>query len=122
MAGRQGNNAGKRRMRRIVRTGLAGAMLMLAGAGACAQENLEQGKSGAQLYATDCAICHKSVQALLREGYPTEGFLRVHYTSSREMAAEVFAYLRGVAKTEAAAESRPKRAKSRAKRDQAKKD
>jgi hypothetical protein len=102
-------------MRRFVRIGLAAAAALAAQA-ALAQENLELGKSGAQLYASDCAICHKSAQALIREGYPTEGFLRVHYTSSREMAAEIFTYLRGVAKTDAA-ESGARHSKPRAKKE-----
>ena len=39
---------------------LAVGVLALVFAGAAgAQENLDQGKSGAQLYASDCAICHK---------------------------------------------------------------
>jgi hypothetical protein len=98
---------------RLLRT-LAAVMVVLGfSAGAFGQENLEQGKSGAQLYASDCAICHKSPQALIKEGYPTEGFLRVHYTSSREMAAALFTYLRGMARADAAA-SGTKRVKKRA--------
>ena len=88
-------------MRIRVRAVAVGALVVLAGTAASAQENLEQGKSGAQLFATDCAICHKSPQALVKDGYPTEGFLRVHYASSREMAAAVSAYLRGIARPEA---------------------
>jgi cytochrome c553 len=97
-------------MRVRVRAVAAGALLVLAGTAAWAQENLEQGKSGAQLFATDCAICHKSPQTLVKDGYPTEGFLRVHYASSREMAAAVSAYLRGIARPEAG-EARTKRGK-----------
>ena len=29
-----------------------------------AQESLDKGKTAAQLYATDCAICHKSPQSI----------------------------------------------------------
>jgi hypothetical protein len=99
-------------MRVRVRAAAAGALVVLAGTAAWAQENLEQGKSGAQLFATDCAICHKSPQALVKDGYPTEGFLRVHYASSREMAAAVSAYLRGIARPEAG-EASSKRGKPR---------
>jgi len=99
-------------MRVWVRAGLAGAVVVLAGTAAWAQENLEQGKNGAQLFATDCAICHKSAQALVKDGYPTEGFLRVHYASSREMAAAVSRYLRGIARPESG-EGRSKRSKPR---------
>jgi hypothetical protein len=77
--------------------------------GAWAQEDLEQGKSAAQLFASDCGICHKSAQALVKDGYPTEAFLRVHYTSNREIASALFTYLRGIARADPAAA--PKRGK-----------
>jgi hypothetical protein len=92
----------------------AAAALMLALSGAAwAQENLEQGKTPAQLFASDCGICHKSAQALVKDGYPSEAFLRVHYTSSREMASALFTYLRGIARADAASPG-PKRAKPKA--------
>jgi hypothetical protein len=60
-----------------------------------AQENLEQGKSPAQLFASDCSICHKSPQGLARAGgmFGVEGFLREHYTTSRETATAIANYL-----------------------------
>jgi mono/diheme cytochrome c family protein len=69
------------------------------GAGVKAQENLDQGKSGAQLFASDCAICHKT-SAGLSKGYPLglEGFLREHYTASRESAAAIAAYVQATDK------------------------
>lgn len=75
--------------------------LTLAGGGAAvAQDNLDQGKSGAQLYAADCAICHKSPQKLdtAKAGglFGLDSFLREHYTASRESAAAISAYLKGV--------------------------
>ena len=90
-------------MRIWTRLGLSGAGMvlaasMLAGA-ASAQENLDAGKSGAQLYASNCAICHKSAQALDKSGgglFGLESFLREHYTSSRESAAAISAYLNTV--------------------------
>jgi hypothetical protein len=87
----------------------AGAVLAASSGPGWAQENLEQGKSPAQLFASDCGICHKSAQALVKDGYPTEAFLRVHYTSSREMAATLFTYLRAIQRADAAAG--PKRSK-----------
>jgi hypothetical protein len=63
-----------------------------------AQENLEKGKTPAQLYASDCAICHKVPRGLFKGGYGLEDFLRAHYTSSRESAAAISAYLRSVDK------------------------
>jgi hypothetical protein len=63
-----------------------------------AQENLERGKSPAQIYASDCAICHKSPQGLSKAGglFGLQSFLREHYTSSRETAAALAAYLEAV--------------------------
>jgi hypothetical protein len=65
---------------------------------AVAQENLDQGKTAAQLYASDCAICHKSPQGLSSAGgfFGLQSFLREHYTASRESAAAIAAYLRTV--------------------------
>ena len=87
-------------------------MLSLSGT-AWAQEDLEQGKNAPQLFASDCGICHNSAQALVKDGYPTEAFLRVHYTSSREMASALFTYLRGLARADAANVG-PKRSKPKA--------
>ena len=78
--------------------GLLSAAVMLAGP-AAAQENLDAGKSGAQLYASNCAICHKSPQALNKSGgglFGLDSFLREHYTSGRESAAAISAYLKTV--------------------------
>jgi outer membrane biosynthesis protein TonB len=80
--------------------GLAAGLLVLAlAAPAAAQENLDSGKTGAQLYAADCAICHKSAQALKKSGgiFGLSSFLREHYTASRESAAAIASYLDSVA-------------------------
>jgi hypothetical protein len=71
-------------------------LTLWAGGPAAAQENLDQGKTAAQLYASDCAICHKSPQALVKglRFAGLDGFLRQHYTASRESAAAISAYLR----------------------------
>lgn len=76
--------------------GLAIGVLALCVAGTSgAQENLDQGKSAAQLFASDCAICHKSTQGLSRAGglLGLQGFLREHYTASRESAAAIARYV-----------------------------
>jgi hypothetical protein len=78
---------------------LAIGILALGFAGSAgAQENLDQGKTAAQLYASDCAICHKSPQGLAKAGgfFKLESFLREHYTASRESAAAIAGYLKGV--------------------------
>lgn len=78
------------------RFGLAfglGTLLLTNCAGA--QDSLEQGKTGAQLFASDCALCHKSPQGLAKGGglFGVQSFLRQHYTTSRETASAIAAYL-----------------------------
>lgn len=73
---------------------IAGLALVFA-QGAGAQENLDLNKTPAQLFASDCAICHKSPQGLAKSGglFGVESFLRQHYTASRESAAAIARYL-----------------------------
>ena len=63
-----------------------------------AQENLDRGKTPAQLFASDCSICHKSPQGLARAGGPfgLDSFLRTHYTASRESAGAIANYLKSI--------------------------
>ncbi|MGB8613224.1 MAG: hypothetical protein WCD60_16545, partial [Pseudolabrys sp.] len=49
--------------------------------GAETQETLGRGKTPAQTFASDCAVCHKSPQGLAKSASG------LHYTSSRESAA-----------------------------------
>jgi len=80
--------------------GLLAAMAVLAAclAGpAGAQENLDSGKSGAQLFASDCAICHKNAASLGKGGLSgLTGFLQEHYTASAQSAAIIAAYVQSV--------------------------
>jgi hypothetical protein len=80
---------------------------------ASAQENLYGNKTPAQIFASDCAICHKSPQGLSKAGGPLglglEGFLREHYTASRESAAAIAKYIQAVDTGPAAAEKNTKR-------------
>src|SRR5690242_16959277 len=67
LRGRRGSNEGilttMSGLRRSI--GLAFGVWALAGLGmAHAQENLDAGKTAAELYASDCAICHKSPHGL----------------------------------------------------------
>jgi len=83
---------------------------------AVAQETLGRNKTPAQTFASDCAVCHKSPQGLAKSAgglFGVEGFLREHYTSSRESAAALANYLRSQ-------DSGPARAKRAAKGDQPK--
>src|SRR3972149_5828761 len=85
--------------------------LLILGAPLRAQENLDLGKTPAQLFASDCALCHKSTRALATKGGGLfgglESFLRQHYTASRESAAAIAGYLRSIDSGPAAAGKRP---------------
>lgn len=75
-------------------------LTVLSVAPASAQENLYANKTPAQIFATDCAMCHKQPQALAKAGGPLglgmESFLRSHYTASRESAALMAKYLQAM--------------------------
>src|SRR5437868_13774110 len=80
-----------------------GSLALCVASSARAQANLDQGKTAAQLYASACVTCHKSPQSVsnTKRLLELEGFLREHYTSSRETAAILAAYLRGMEKPSA---------------------
>ena len=73
------------------------ATVILAGP-AAGQESLDKGKTPAQLFASDCSPCHKSPQGLAKSGglFGLDGFLREHYTASRESAAAIANYLKSM--------------------------
>lgn len=87
-----------------------GILALFFGQLAQAQENLDQGKTAAELYASDCAICHKSPRGLSKAGgiFGLQGFLQQHYTASRESAARLAAYLQTINRGPAPAERRRK--------------
>ncbi|MGQ0683192.1 hypothetical protein [Bradyrhizobium sp.] len=60
-----------------------------------AQENLEAGKSPAQIFAGTCNACHKSPRGLLKSvpASSLPSFLRQHYTTSIDMASVLSSYL-----------------------------
>lgn len=92
-----------------------GAVLWAWPAGA--QENLYGNKTPAQIFATDCAICHKTPQGLSKAGgaFGTglEGFLREHYTASKETAAVLAKYVQSMDTGPAAPEKPTKRTASK---------
>jgi hypothetical protein len=65
---------------------------------AAAQENIDAGKSPAQLYAQNCALCHKTPHGLTKAvgARGLQNFLREHYTASRESAAAIAGYLAAI--------------------------
>jgi len=102
---------------------LAPAFIMfaaLAPLSARAQVNIDQDKSPAHIFASDCSVCHKSTRGLAngRGSSALTGFLEEHYTSSREEAASVAAYVLsaggGVGTAAPVREEKPDSARGRA--------
>ncbi|MGH6677078.1 MAG: hypothetical protein ACRECE_12755, partial [Xanthobacteraceae bacterium] len=60
-----------------------------------AQVNIDQDKTPAHIYASDCSVCHKSMRGLAngRGSSALTGFLAEHYTSSEQEAAALAAYV-----------------------------
>jgi mono/diheme cytochrome c family protein len=61
-------------------------------------ENLDEGKSGATLFATTCASCHSSPRGLAKNrfSWTLSHFLGLHYTSNAASAQVLTAYLQSV--------------------------
>jgi mono/diheme cytochrome c family protein len=61
-------------------------------------ENLDEGKSGATLFAATCASCHRSPRGLAKNrfSWTLSLFLQQHYTSSAASAQVLTAYLQSV--------------------------
>jgi hypothetical protein len=76
---------------------MIGLLVGLGPAAAYAQTNIDQGKTPAQIFANDCAACHKGARGLARgrDSGTLADFLREHYTTSREQAAALAAYVLG---------------------------
>lgn len=74
---------------------LAAAMLWVSMSGPAGAQNLEAGKTPAQIFAATCAVCHKGPHGLLKSVAPGSlpGFLRQHYTTSTSMASAMSAYV-----------------------------
>jgi hypothetical protein len=73
-----------------------------------AQTNIDQGKSPAEIFANDCATCHKSARGLAngRGSSGLASFLVEHYTASKDQAASLAAYVMGAGGGEAAPAAR----------------
>jgi hypothetical protein len=69
-----------------------------------AQVDIDQGKSPAEMFSSDCATCHKSVRGLAsgKNSLMLSSFLREHYTASRQEASSLAAYVLGAGGGEAA--------------------
>jgi hypothetical protein len=79
---------------------MVGVLLVAAPLPALAFENFDQGKSPAQLFTSDCGICHNSPAGLGAQMAPQalSGFLTEHYTASKETADVLASYLVAVGK------------------------
>lgn len=76
---------------------MIGLLAGLAPAAAYAQTDIDQGKTPAQMFASDCAVCHKAPRGLAkgRNSLMLSSYLREHYTTGREQAAALAAYVLG---------------------------
>jgi hypothetical protein len=74
---------------------MIGLAVLLAPVVAQAQTNLDQGKSPSQIFAAACAECHKASRGLAngKSASALAEFLREHYTTSRDQAAALAAYV-----------------------------
>jgi hypothetical protein len=88
--------------------GLAAALALFP-AKARAQVNIDQGKSPAEIYSSDCATCHKTPHGLAagKNSLALSAFLREHYTASRDQASAVAAYVLSIGGAEPAPRQKP---------------
>jgi hypothetical protein len=79
---------------------IASSLALCVATSAAAQSSLDKGKTGAQLYASSCAGCHKSPQSVTTTTmvFGLETFLREHYAATPESAATIAAYLKELEK------------------------
>jgi hypothetical protein len=81
-----------------------------------AQVNIDQGKSPAEIYSSDCATCHKTPRGLAagRNTLMLSAFLREHYTASPDQAGALAAYVLGAGGAEPAPKQKPEAEHARA--------
>jgi mono/diheme cytochrome c family protein len=85
----------------MYRMPIVGSLIIVAVAltgGTARAQDLDQGKSGAELFAATCAECHRSPRGLVKDrmGWTVSYFLRRHYASSGASAQALTAYLQSV--------------------------
>jgi hypothetical protein len=70
-------------------------LAVLAPPGAHAQVNIDQDKTPAHIWDSDCSVCHKTVRGLAngRGNSALTEFLNEHYTSDQQEAAALAAYV-----------------------------
>ena len=74
---------------------LAAGLFALRAEAARAQTQLDEGKTAPQLFSSACSACHKSPRGLTKETSASTlaSFLRAHYTTGREQAGLLAAYV-----------------------------
>jgi hypothetical protein len=94
-----GNGLLSERLRHLSVGALALAVTVLAGAAAA--QDYDAGKTGPQMFASDCSACHNKPGGLAkgRDKGSLTSFLREHYTTKQESAALLAAYLLGAPAT-----------------------
>lgn len=82
-------------MGRALSLAAAGVLGCLVASPGQAEQNLDAGKSAAQIFNGNCGACHRSAKGLLKTVSPSSlpEFLREHYTTGSEMAQALTAYL-----------------------------
>jgi mono/diheme cytochrome c family protein len=72
-------------------------LLVVFTCGAARGEDIDQGKSAQQLFASSCAACHKSARGLTKRGYLSlYMFLGDHYVTNSSSAWALTSYLESV--------------------------
>jgi hypothetical protein len=102
----------KQRLDRALRWCFAGSIGLFAGllpVLAEAQSSIDQGKSPAEMFSIDCATCHKSARGLAngRNTSSLASFLDEHYTSGKDQAASLAAYVMGAGGGDGVPATRP---------------
>jgi hypothetical protein len=88
---------------------LAAGLFALGAEPARAQTQLDEGKTAPQLFSSACSACHKSPRGLTKETSASTlaSFLRAHYTTGREQAGLLAAYVLAAGSGTAEARGQP---------------
>lgn len=90
--------------------GYGGVIFAVAAASAGA-EDFDAGKSGARLFASNCATCHANANTIAKRAsshWFLTLYLREHYTASQASASELADYLTGLNRNAPRAKPKPK--------------
>jgi hypothetical protein len=76
-------------------------------------QDLDAGKTPAQLFSSHCSACHRTPQGLVKQSFGLAGFLRQHYTSSAATASALAAYVTSAGPDPRAARAAPEAQRGR---------